>query len=136
LPGADKGRHDKSAPTGRLLRAGAKSDWEVLDSIYYITACRFQCHAGYAFDFMEALKEHGEHNFGFQPCQWRPEAKVNTMSKRNMAVRCPSDIEAVWIGKLRLITVGGTDPGQNHLTRSYLLISDGGIGNGSAIHEL
>src|SRR5947209_6241852 len=114
----------------------AKGDREVLDSIDQVAAYRFQRYAGYALDVLEALEEHGEGNFGFQPGQGCSEAKVNAMSKRDMPVGCASDVEAVRVGELRLITVGGADPGQHHLTGVYLLISNGGISDSSAIHEL
>src|SRR5438270_7329646 len=57
------------------LRAGAKGDREVPDSKDNVTACRFQRYAGYSLDVMEALKEDGEGNSGFQPCQRGPQAK-------------------------------------------------------------
>src|SRR5438552_3792390 len=64
------------------LRALLKRDREVLDSKHNIAACLFQLNARYALDIIEALKEHSKRNLGFQPRQWRPEAKVNAMSKR------------------------------------------------------
>ena len=85
---------------------------------------------------MEALKEYGECNSGFQPCLGSPMAKVNTVSKGNMPVWRSPYIEVIWIGKLCLVTVGGTDPGQHHLTRLDLMVSDGDIRNSSAIHVL
>src|SRR5258708_14358053 len=99
----------------------------MLDSKHQVTAHRFQRYARYPLDFVKSLQEHGKRNFGFQACQWRSEAKMNAMSKRNMAVLCPLDIEGVRIGKLPLITVGGADPGKHHFPPSPLLNSPGGI---------
>jgi hypothetical protein len=67
-------------------------------------------------EFRDASQSLLERNVDFHAREIRADAAVNTETERGMRIPCPVDDDAVRIGKLFRVAVGGGEREQHHLT--------------------
>jgi hypothetical protein len=97
-----------------------------------LAADRFQRDIAHAADISYPLKQLGQDDAGLQACERGADAEVDAVAEGDVAIRRSPDIEAVGIGKLRLVAVGRADLGHDHLARADRSPIECYVGDGAA----